>query len=73
MLVRHEPGVAGDRVAHETATALGLEVAAVATTRDASRVGRPPLVRLRVSDPVLSGRALGWQRALLAEVTGGAG
>lgn len=73
VLVRHEPGVAGDRVAHETAAALGLDVTAVATTRDAARVGRPPLVRLRVSDPDLSGRVLGWQRALLAEVTDGAG
>lgn len=73
VLVRHEPGVAGDRVAHETAGALGTEVTAVATTRDAARVGRPPLVRLRVSDPALSGRVLGWQRALLAEITDGAG
>ncbi len=73
VLVRHEPGVAGDRVAHETATALGVEVSAVATTRDGARVGRAPLVRLRVSDPGLSGRVLGWQRALLAEVTDGAG
>ncbi len=73
VLVRHEPGVAGDRVAHETASALGVEVSAVATTRDGARVGRPPLVRLRVSDPALSGRVLGWQRALLAEVTDGAG
>ena len=73
VLVRHEPGVAGDRVAHETAAALGLDVTAVATTRDAARVGRPPVVRLRVSDPDLSGRVLGWQRALLAQVTDGAG
>lgn len=73
VLVRHEPGVAGDRVAHETAAALGLEVSAVSTTRDGSRAGRPPLVRLRVSDPELAGRVLGWQRALLAEVTDGAG
>lgn len=73
VLVRHEPGVAGDRVAHETAAALGVEVSAVATTRDGARVGRPPLVRLRVSDPQLAGRVLGWQRALLAEVTDGAG
>lgn len=73
VLVRHEPGVAGDRVAHEVAATLGTEVSAVATTRDAGRVGRSPLVRLRVSDPVLAGRVLGWQRALLAEVTDGAG
>lgn len=73
VLVRHEPGVAGDRVAHETAAALGIEVSAVSTTRDGGRAGRPPLVRLRVSDPVLAGRVLGWQRALLAEVTDGAG
>lgn len=73
VLVRHEPGTAGDRVAHETATALGIEVTAVATTRDAARVGRPPLLRLRVSDPALSGRVLGWQRALLAQVSDGAG
>jgi hypothetical protein len=31
------------------------------------------LVRLRISDPTLGGRVLGWQRALLAEVTDGAG
>lgn len=73
VLVRHEPGVAGDRVAHDTAAALGVEVGVVATTRDATRVGRPPLVRLRVSDPELGGRVLGWQRALLAEVAGDAG
>lgn len=73
VLVRHEPGVAGDRVAHETAAALGIEVTAVSTTRDGGRAGRPPLVRLRVSDPALAGRVLGWQRALLAEVTDGAG
>ena len=73
VLVRHEPGVAGDRTAHEVAAALDVDVTAVATTRDAARVGRPPLVRVRVSDPALSGRVRGWQRALLAEVTGGAG
>ena len=73
VLVRHEPGVAGDRVAHEVAVALGVDVGTVATTRDAGRVGRSPLVRLRVSDPVLAGRVLGWQRALLAEVSDGAG
>lgn len=73
VLVRHEPGVAGDRVAHEAAAALGLEVSAVSTTRDGGRAGRAPLVRLRVSDPELAGRVLGWQRALLAEVTDGAG
>ncbi len=73
VLVRHEPGVAGDRVAHETAAALGIEVSAVSTTRDGGRVGRRPLVRLRVSDPDLAGRVLGWQRALLAEVSDGAG
>lgn len=73
VLVRHEPGVAGDRVAHETAAALGIEVSAVSTTRDAGRAGRRPLVRLRVSDPELAGRVLGWQRALLAEVSDGAG
>lgn len=73
VLVRHEPGVAGDRVAHETAAALGAEVSAVSTTRDSGRAGRTPLVRLRVSDPELAGRVLGWQRALLAEVTDGAG
>lgn len=73
VLVRHEPGVAGDRLAHEVAAALAVEVSAVATTRDATRVGRSPLVRLRSSDPELAGRVLGWQRALLAEVTDGAG
>lgn len=73
VLVRHEPGVAGDRVAHETAAALGIEVSAVSTTRDGGRAGRRPLVRLRVSDPELAGRVLGWQRALLAEVSDGAG
>lgn len=73
VLVRHEPSVAGDRVAHEVAGVLGVEVSAVATTRDGGRVGRSPLVRLRRSDPVLAGRVLGWQRALLAEVSDGAG
>lgn len=72
-LVRHEPGVAGDRAAHDAATVLGLEVSQVSTTRDAARVGRSPVVRVRVSDPELAGRVLGWQRALLAEVTHGAG
>ena len=73
VLVQHEPGVAGDRVAHEAAAALGVDVAAVATTRDGGRLGRPPRVRLRVSDPELAGRVAGWQRALLAEVAGDAG
>lgn len=73
VLVRHEPGVGGDRVAHEVAAALGVEVSSVATTRDPTRLGRPPLVRIRSSDPDLAGRVLGWQRALLAEVTHGAG
>lgn len=73
VLVRHEPGVAGDRTAHEVAAAFDLEVAAVATTRDAARQGRSPLVRLRSSEPDLAGRVFGWQRALLAEVAHGAG
>lgn len=73
VLVRHEPGVAGDRVAHDAATALGVEVSQVSTTRDVGRVGRRPAVRLRVSDPGLAGRVHGWQLALLAEVTHGAG
>ncbi len=69
VLVRHDPSSAGDRVAHDVATALGVEPSAVTTTRDPARTGRAPAIRLRVADPTLAGRVAGWRRALLVDVT----
>lgn len=68
VLVRHDPASAGDRVAHEVATAMGLSADRLTTTRDPARTGQPPATRLRVADPTLAGRVAGWRRALLVEV-----
>lgn len=73
VLVHHDPGGPGDIAAREAAVALDLDLSRVTTTRDAQRRGRAPLVRLRVSGSELAGRVIGWQRALLAEVSRGAG
>ncbi len=73
VLLSHDPAQPGDRVAHEVGAALGIPVESITATRDPARAGRGPWVRLRVSDPVLAGRAEGWRRALLAEVEQGAG
>jgi hypothetical protein len=73
VLVRHDPSVSADRVAHEVAAALGVEIGVVTTTRSPDRAASPPAVRVRVADPGLAGRVAGWRRALLAEVTGATG
>lgn len=73
VLVHVDPAAPGDRAARDAAATLGVDVQVVTTTRDAQRQGRGPLLRLRVSGTEPAGRALGWQRALLADVGRGAG
>jgi hypothetical protein len=70
VLVAHAPQEAGDRLARQLAQQLGVDVSAVATTRDPDvAVGRPR-VRVRRADAALAARVAGWRRLLLAELSG---